>query len=117
MIFVSGSSLQTLCGSMLGHEFLDAVRNPDVYHTYSTHCAEPSKGCLHVSRSIVSMEAKKTTYENAPSNGFHRVLESEKVFNLKSTVLDILVILSVFEEIVVRGLVLLDVLAPKLMDL
>ena len=117
MVFVSGSSLQTLSGSMLGHEFLDSVRNPDVYHTYSTHCAEPGKGCLHVSRSIVPMEAKKTTDKNAPSNGFHCVLESEKVFNLKSTVLDILVILSVFEEIVIGSLVLLDVLAPKLMDL
>ena len=63
------------------------------------------------------MKPKKTTNENAPSNCFDCVLESKKVFNLKSTVLDILVILCVFEEILVWSLVLLDILAPKLMDL
>lgn len=117
MIFLSGSSLQTLCSSMLSYKFLNSVRNPDVNDTDATDSTKPGERCLYISGSIVPVQAKQTTNKDAPSNCFDSVLESKQVLNFESTVFYVLVLLRVFEEIGIWGLVLLDVLTPKLMDL
>ena len=117
MILIPGSSLQRFSCSMLGHKLLNAVRYPYIDNTDSTDRAEPGERCLYISGSIEPMQSKQTTDKDAPSHSFDRVLKPEQIFNSQSTVLDILILLRVFEEVLIWCLVFFNILTPKLMDL
>ena len=77
VVLVSGSSLQTLSRSMLGHELLDTIRDPDVDNWNAAHGAEPRKSCLYISWAVVSVQPEEASDEDAPTDSFHGVLEPE----------------------------------------
>ena len=118
MVLVSGSCLDTFCGSTLGDEVLDAVGNPDVEEAYATYSAEPSKRIAYVSASIVSVKAKETTDEYAPSDSFKSILEPKNIFNLEGIILkfSLLLVFTIIKQVFIWCLILLNVLPPELMN-
>ena len=116
VVLISGSCLNAGRCSVLSCEILQAVRDPDIYETKSTNCAEPLERIFEVARSVVPMHAEHAAYEHAPADGFECILEPKYVLDLECVVLDTRLLLVVFEQVLLRGLVVLDVFATELMD-
>lgn len=118
MIFVSCGCLHALCCSVLSNKVLNTIRDPNVEETNTTDSAKPGKRITYIATSIVSVKAKETTDEDAPSYCFESVLEPENVLNFESVVFkfSFLFVVTIFKKIVVWRGIILNILSPKLMD-
>lgn len=92
MVLGPGRRLNALGRSMLRHEFLQAVRDPDVEEADARYSAEPGETVRDVSAAVVSMRAKQAADKDAPANGLHRVLKPEQVIRLQRVVLDLVLL-------------------------
>ena len=82
VILVSSCILNTLRSSSLRDKVLQTITHPNQKEVSATHCTEPIDSRWQVSRSIVSMHRKETTYRYTPSNGFESVLILGVIFGV-----------------------------------
>ena len=101
---------------MLGDILLNTVGNPDVEHAYPRDSSEPRHSILKVPRPVVSVHAEEASHKDAPPHSFHGVRKSEQVLCLQSSVLNIILLLLILEQILIRCLVVFDVLPSELVD-
>ncbi len=78
MILISGSQRERLARAILCHEFLNGIGGPNVKEAEERHHSKPMGRCIHVTSTIVSMESKHATHDEAPLDGLIGHLESEK---------------------------------------